>query len=440
MTRSPFPTPGRNRFLDNLWQRVTGWVRGTPEGTIRPRAIIERRAQRELSLEIPEVPIRDRGRAIQLIEMCAHQPEVGTALRIAVRDIFSSEDGDDAAAVRVSPWLDDEQSVPLDRDLYEAANESLNRLFRTELLHAIAWRLLAYGDCFGNLALADGRGKGVASLILLPTWEVFRVEDNKGFLICFEQRRELDDRQPLSIYPGLVIHWRNGCHGLYGRSQFSECLPDWREYKQTLADLSRISHEHAVNPTVFEFDASMGQAAIDAFRHETDEAYRSGEIIPRLYLPSAVKVTRMVTGDASIEQYLSSLREKRMVFVRASEMPVWMFPGLDSAGGAQDISGQPALAYSRLVNHRRQILAEGIKQVLVTDLALRFGLDDDRLRQYQQLRIQWPEFHVRPQDAQTAVEAQIQKQDADPTTPIAPTAPEATPLGDRLLNWRWQHG
>ncbi len=436
MTRSPSPTPGRNRFFDNLWISLTGWLRGTPAGTIRPRALIERRAQRELSLEIPEFPIRDRNRAIQLIEMTAHQPEVGTALKIAVRDIYSSEDGDDAAAIEISPWLDTQQTTPLDTQLYDAASESLARLFRPELLHAIAWRLLAYGDCFGNIALSEGRAKGVASLILLPTWEVFRVEDDKGFLICFEQRRELDDRHPLTLYPGLVTHWRNGCYGLYGRSQFSECLPDWREYKQTLSDLARISHEHAVNPTIFEFDASMGQAAIDAFRHESEDAYRSEDILPRLYLPSSVKVTRMANRDISLDSYLSSLREKRMVFVRASEMPVWMFPGLDGVSGAKDISGQPALAYSRLVNYRRQILSEGIKQVLVTDLALRFGIESDLLTQYKRLRIKWPEFHVRPQDAQTAVEAQIQKQDPQA---IDPDPSEAIPLSDRARR-RWVNG
>jgi hypothetical protein len=294
----------------------------------------------------------------------------------------------------------------------------------------VVWRLLAYGDCFGNLALADRPNKGVANLILLPTWEIFRIQDDRGFLIGFEQRRELDDRNPLAIYPGLVVHWRNGCFGLYGRSQFQECLSDWREYKRTLSDLSRIAHEHAINPMVFEFDASMGQAAIDAFKHETDEAYRSGDVIPRLYLPSAVKVTRTITRDAGIDQYLSNLRERRMVFVRGSGLPSWMFPGLDAIGGAKDISGQPALAYSRQINRLRQIVAEGIKQVLMTDLALRFGLEDDRVQQYRQLRLRWPEFHVRPQDTQAAVDAQMEKQAADPT-PI----PEALPL-DRLPLWR----
>ena len=434
--RSPFPTPGRNRFLDNLWNRITGWIRGTPEGTIRPRAAIEMRGHRELSLEIPEYPIRDRFRAIELVEMAAHQPEVGTALRIMSCDAYSSEDGDDGAAVEVSPWLDSEKTEALDPVILAAASETLSRLFRSEILQQIAWRILAYGDCFGNLALAEGRGaRGVAGLILLPTWEVFRIQDDRGFLIGFEQRRELDDRAPIRIYPGLIVHWRNGCYGLYGRSQFYECLSEWREYKRTVADLSRLAHEHAINPMIFKFDASMGQAAIDAFRAETEEYYASKEVVPRLYLPGSVEATKVLSRDGAIDSYLANLKDQRMVFVRASGIPSWRFPGLDTSTGAKDISGQPALVYSRQINRLRQVVAEGIKQVLVTDLALRFGIEDVDL--YKRIRLQWPEFHVRPQDTQTAVTAQVEKQDP---APDSTRSPEAIPLGDRLARRRVNYG
>ena len=202
-----------------------------------------------------------------------------------------------------------------------------------------------------------------------------------------------------------------------------------------MADLSRLAHEHAINPMVFKFDASMGQTAIDAFRAETEEYYASKEVVPRLYLPGSVEATKVLSRDGSIDSYLANLKDQRMVFVRASGIPSWRFPGLDTSTGAKDISGQPALAYSRQINRLRQVVAEGIKQVLVTDLALRFGIEDVDL--YKRIRLQWPEFHVRPQDTQTAVTAQVEKQDP---APDSTRSPEAIPLGDRLARRRVNYG
>lgn len=409
---------GRNNLLENLWRALTGWMRSTPQGSQRPRALTEQRASRELNLEIPEFPIRHRVFASELISMVHNQPEVAQAIRISAREIYSSEDGDDQGGVKVSKWLDAEETRPLRSDLHAAASDCLRRVFDVDTLYTIAWRKISYGDCFGNIVIADRRNLGVHRLLLLPTWEMFRIETDSGELLGFEQRRMLDDQKPIRFHPGLIVHWRHNRQGLYGRSQFAECLPDWREYQRAVVELGSARHEIGVNPIVYQFDPSYGEDAIQSFQLANEEGYRSSQgTISRIYLPSTVQASRLNTRDPDLKAIVDDLQERKLSFVRASELPLWQFAGFDTTGAA-DIAGQPALAHSRLVNHRRQTIGQGIRQVLLTDLVLRFGLGV--LEDAKDLRLEWPEFHVRTVDTEAAVAAQAERADAGAEQPDNP--------------------
>lgn len=403
------PTPGRNNVLENIWRFLTGWGKGEAIGTQRPRAVVSL-GVRNLNLEIPEWPIRDRHVALELIEMVHNQPEVKQALSVSTREIFSSEDGDDQAGVQVSEFLDIAKTERLNPELHKAASECLARVFPLETLHHIARPLLGYGDRFASLVIEGGRSPGVNRLLLLPTWEMFRVETDSGELLGFEQRRDLDDRAPIRFHPGMIVHWRYDRRGLYGQSQFSASLPDWREYKRALIDKAMARREIGVNPTLYEFDDTYGQQSIDAWQQANEAGYRHSDApITRLYLPAGIKASKLNNSDPDLGAITADLESERMAFIRASEQPIWYFAGADSTG-ARDISGQPALAHSRLVNHRRQSIGVGIKQVLITDLVLKFGVGV--LAEVSRLRLDWPQFHVRPQDT---ADAQTQEPPADPT-------------------------
>ena len=161
------------------------------------------------------------------MEMEAHCPEVDLALSIGVRNIFSSFDGD-SGRVRVSPYANKESGELLDADVYKIASKTFDRVFDYATLKIIARQMISFGDCFGFLLV---KGSQINRIVILPPWEMFRVEDDLGVLLGFEQRRFLTESEPRCFRPAPVAHWRHNPENLYGRSQFFACRQDWGEYK-----------------------------------------------------------------------------------------------------------------------------------------------------------------------------------------------------------------
>jgi hypothetical protein len=319
--------------------------------------------ERNYDLEIQEIPIRDRNRAIKLIEIRGHCPEAETAISIITDDVFSSADGDDYG-VRVSE--EDLNGDRLDAQVYDVAQSCLARVVSLSVAKMAIDRMLSYGDAFGELALdVKPSSAQVGSLQLLPTWDCFRVEDSNG--LHFEQRKSLQDSNPIVFAPAEMVHWRFQRNYLYGRSLFHQSIPDWANLKQAILNYARAGNDVGVNANVHQMPEGADAEYLKAYKSDFEDRLKSG-VITNFYSLYGGDVKKL--GD---NPDLSALFEQveffRMRIMMRSRLERWKFG--NEMRGANDISGQPALAYARFINAIRGDFSEGVKQVLHTELALK---------------------------------------------------------------------
>lgn len=393
--RSPLPTPGRNNRLENLWQRVSGFLRSTFTGSRRPLATqpVGRDpysvVNRNYDLEISEYPVRDAGRATQIIELCEHCPEAAAAIGRLSDDCVSSVDGDDLGfnLSEDTAASTPEKIVKLDPQVLQIGREAIARCLPLSDTKVILERMLSYGDCFCELSL-DMRNGMVTGLMPLPTWEMFRVEP-QGELLGFQQRRSLwDEARQISFVPPKVIHWRYRRKNLYGRPLFFESRDDWQNLKEATWDLASAAHEVGVNPTVHTMPDGADPEYRDSYALNHQAKMRDG-IITHYYLMPGEQLAKLSNDWPDLKSLSDTVLLWRSRIVMKSGVPPYLL-GLPAVG-AQDISGQPALAYSRFVNAIRGCFTEGVIQLICTELALR-GYDPNEWRP--QLKIVYPKIAV----------------------------------------------
>jgi hypothetical protein len=150
-------------------------------------------------LEISENPIRSPRIARELIEIAEYCPEAALAIELHSSDAFSSEDGDDQGF-----FLKDElpDGTTIDSDVYDVLNTFIKNVIGGRRLREFCEEFLAAGDAFGSIVLNKEKD-GIERIMRLPTWEMFRCEDDQGVLTHFEQRRHYYDRQGIVIHPAL---------------------------------------------------------------------------------------------------------------------------------------------------------------------------------------------------------------------------------------------
>lgn len=386
--RSPAPTPGRNRRLENIWRLITGFYRRVFGGSQRPLVTRWRGdalsvADRRYDLEISEYPIRDAERARELIEICEYCPEAAAAIEWIVGDCLSSQDGDDQG-FRVGEELID--GSPVNPTVYRIAAECLTRAFPANQAELALERIASWGDAFAEVAL-DERANEVAGLMFLPTWEMFRIEP-QGELLGYQQRRHLSDADPIPFLPLKVVHWRYRRKVIYGRGIFYESGSDWANLKQSTRDLTEAAIATGVNANLHYLPDGADKDYLESYKQGQRDQRADGAITDFYLLPGE-KIEKLASINPDLTALAETVLTWRTRIVMKSGVPPYLL-GLPTVG-AKEIAGQPALAYARRINRIRGCLTEGVVQILHTELALK---QIDPALWLNKLRIVYPKIVV----------------------------------------------
>ncbi|MGL4909728.1 MAG: hypothetical protein ACRC4J_00805 [Cetobacterium sp.] len=379
------------------------------QGSQRPRSYYGQSTylaggdRKELGLEITEIPIRDYEIARELIEMKTWCPEVDTALEIIASDVFSSEDGDDIG-FKIADDLIDE--TPINPKVVEILTALFDRSIGGRFLEPWLVRMLAYGDAFGAIAF-NKQFTQIENLVLLPTWEVFRIEEDDGTLLRFEQRSTLHDRSPIVFHPLTLIHWRYRREHLYGTSITKSIIQDWANLKAKKHDLARACRAVGVNPNVHMMPEGTDEEYKSSYIDDNESRLADG-IILNYYLGHGGKVEKLAHNNPDLKALLDAIALIRQIIITKLRIPPYL--GGLPAIGARDISGQPAMAYARFIGSVRGALSEGIRQLCDLELALH-GIDPRQPENY--YRIVFPKIFTTPTTNQGKAEAPEQMEDPE---------------------------
>lgn len=373
----------QENLLTRIWGAITNLIpiRGRQRSLTNYNYLDDTTAiGRNYDLEITEYPIRNQEKAIQLIEMWEYCPEIALAIEIITNDTFSSDDGDDQGFA-IGGFLNDD-ITPINPRINEILNNLLDRVIGGLKLERAVERMLIYGDSFASLGIDFGR-KEIEKILFLPTWEMFRIEDNQGNLLRYEQRRYLSNtfERPVSttefdnskfgdaiaFHPLQIVHWRFRRKSLYGRSLFYESVSDWEYLKESTRDLASACRATGINPNIH----IMPDCADEDYRKAYKTAYeakKASSMVTDFYLMNGADIKKLSTVNPDITAISNTVLTWRSRIVMKSHIPPYLM-GLPNIG-AREIAGQPALAYARFINKVRMNLTEGIKYICDLELAL----------------------------------------------------------------------
>lgn len=362
-------------------------------------------SRRQWDLEIEEIPVREPRLAEEFIKMSCFSREVFDCLEIASRDTFASTDGDDLGFT-VANTIDDNETAT-NPDIYSIALEAITRKQSHEkmviggllLQKALKWSLI-YGDCFLELAIErEGIAKNdycVSKSLYLPTFEMFRREDNQGNLDGFDQRRYLHSTDPeYQFTPPQIIHFRHNQQYLYGRSLWYPSLRYWAKLKEATENLAVAARDVGVNPTLHSFPEGYARNQREQYKSEYEQRKLSGDLLTDIFLVPGMELKKLSSSNPNLTSLIDTVIQWRYHMI-PSGFPVWMFPGLQHAGGAREISRAPDRSYARMRYGWCQLLTKGIKQVIDTEIILKKGWDF----YYKEVlkgggyRIIWPEWKI----------------------------------------------
>lgn len=335
--------------------------------------------------EIREFPVRDVQLAKALIEMRACCPEIETALEIISSDVFSSESGDETGFAIVE---DEDYPFP---NTIALARELQSRVFPGLTLYRVVDRFLSYGDCFGNLSI-DFKARQIAGLMLLPTWEIFRIEDDYGNLQSFEQRQGSWGREKITLHPVTVVHWRYQQDSLYGRSLFRSSIGDWENLKMATQDVPQAARDMGVNPNVHTMHPGADENYKTQYRLDHESRRKAGIISDYYLLQGATIGKAGIRWNPDIKALIDNFNTWRNRIGMRSRVPPWLL-GIE-LNKAREIAGQPALSFAIFIGHVRQVLGEGVRQMINTELALK-GIPPDQWK----YRLQFPRIATNPYEA-----------------------------------------
>lgn len=378
-----------NNPVAKLWNLFRGGNKPSKDGSLRgsqrPLSVGTRYAKQYL-LEIPIQPLRPINGSLdysyELIEMATWSYEIRHALSFLARDAFQQIDGR-VESWRVAETLKD--GTPVNKDVLEIAKDLQERYNGKQLvlggnrLQRAAREVLAYGDCFVELAIEkEGIGRndyGISKSLYLPPMSVFVEEDDHGELSEYVQRKtSRPTRDDIHISPIKVLHFSYETQGLYGNPLTFQCLESWRKLKACSADLEEAARAVGVSPWLHimpeDRDESYKQAYADEF-----ESLQSDGLITHLYLMHGADVRKASSGNTSLDDLIKYWLQLRYQMVPAG-LALWFFPGLGIEGNSgKEIANQPALVYARLIAYIRSVLGEQIKWAINTELVCKKGFD-----------------------------------------------------------------
>lgn len=398
--RSPLPSPGNITLFEKAWRFLTQFRRTSLVGSQRPLATRNlglSTSRRDYDLEIREFPIRDAAVARELIEIIQYCVEARSVLSYLARDVFSSSDGDDQGFT-VSDTLDDNKT-PVNPETRDIILDLLKRknggdyVLGGGFLKKAVRNAVGYGDSFIEFSIdKEGIGRNdycVSNSIYLPTWEIFRCEDDRGQLLGFEQRRRLQDPDPVGFHPLSVIHLRYEQAFLYGQSIFMQSRGDWAHLKDAALDLASAARAVGCLPNIHEMPEGVDDQYLPTYKAKYEDMLADGNITD-LFLPNGADARKMAGANPNLQPLIDNVNFWRGRIVPPG-FPSWLFIGLDNTG-AKDIAGAPSRVYARMRNDVCSIISEGAKQIIDIELVLKLGWD--KFLEVGSYRLVFPKFLI----------------------------------------------
>jgi hypothetical protein len=346
-----------------------------------------------------------------LIDRRDHQ-EGSAAIHRLAGDCFSSEGGD-VQGFRIADKLPNKK--PVNPRVQEIGQAVIDRVFNDQANQSlIIEECLSYGDSFRAIVF-DREMTRVERLKQLPTWEMFRKEDQDGNIERFEQRRlsGVGDNAPAHIlHPLICVHWRHRPKVLYGRALFLASIinGDFDRLDRAIARLDQAAGAIAFDPNLHEFPEGYSDDQISAYRTALEnERRKPGKIITDFYMENGGKIGKIrgaAGAGSSLNAMIADVQGIRSRIAMVAQIPGWLL-GLP-ATGAIDIGGQPAVAYARTVNDKRSVYAQGAKQVINLELILNGIPESDR--QYQ---LEFPKIYSSPTQQSAASTDDISGEDEE---------------------------
>ena len=386
-----------NNLLTRLWRFLTSWRRTKGiQGSRRPAvmALSARGRKHHHDLEVQDYPIRDREVAIELIDLWNYSYVARHTLSYAARDVFSNPDGSDQGW-KVSKYLDQEETVEIDSEVYAVINNlatrrnGANYVLGGSLLKPAIREFLGFGDSFWELGIEREAGTnlyGIQRTMKLPPWEMFRVEDLHGVLLRFEQRRTLLGIKPYAMFvPPKIIHFRYEPRNLYGTSIFKQSLESRADRLEVRKDMGRAARAASVAMKKHHFPEGWDIDQRRQYRSDYEALLAEGAITD-MFLHDGLDIDEIPSRSAGMNMLINQDRYLKYEEVPPG-FPVWLFPGLYEKG-AREIAGKPAEAYLRMRNDWCGILSEGIRWACDVELVLKLGIE-----RYRQLKKQTPELY-----------------------------------------------
>jgi hypothetical protein len=391
---------GRNTRLENIWRTLTRFFsRSANIATGQTAPLVgqvgafssESMWSRRWDQEYLEIPVRDGQRARELIEL-RKRPEIAAALDILTSDVFSSEDGDDLG-FGISKTIDDE-GTPIDPRILEILVNLIDRVMRGDVLNTVVEEYLVYGDSFRSLVIDPNHTK-ILKLKQLPTWEMFRIEDEDSNVLRFEQRRYLsgaDDSAIYRIHPVVMVHWRYRRLYKYGRSLFEEIVEDSYKLEEAYFAVDKAAMAIGINPNIHLMPAGWTKEQCEAYKQAYEnERDQNGRLLTDFFMGQGGDVKKLAgTWNPDLTALIDNVMQRRMRIAMRSRVPPWMI-GLPTQG-AREIAGQPALAYARFIGSIRAVLVEGLRQIMDLELALNGYTKEQMI-----YRLTFPKIYTDPQ-------------------------------------------
>jgi hypothetical protein len=339
---------------------------------------------RNYDLEIREPIVRSPDIATPLAEMVEYCPEVTAAIGQISSAIWSSDDGDDmgfAIGDEVTP------GVKCEPEIKKILDRVCDEVIGGTILELAGERILQWGDCFAGIGV-NTKKMQIDRIMYLPTWEMFRIEDNQARPIGFEQRKYLSDHQYGIFPPLLICHWRYRRKVLYGRGLFHESIGDWYRLKDSIEDLAMAARSIGFNPNIHLLPDGCDDEYAVAYKTQYEQAKKAGPVTDFFLMPTAdIKKVANLNPDLSALANNVALWRERIVM--SSHVPNYLL-GIQKTG-AKDIAGQPALGYARFINSIRRHITTGIRQICDLELALH-DIPPERW----QYSIQYPRIGTNP--------------------------------------------
>lgn len=414
--------PNYGKIFNKIWQFFRRSSSSDLEGY--RQSVIYPAIQFKANYDLPETPIRpvhgDLNISYDLLEMYYWSYEYRHAIDTIASDCFQEVEGQ-VSSWYVSDTLIDGSSVA--PEVLEIAKElstarcGKDLILGGDFLIRAAVEALAFGDSFVELGIGKtGLSKDdwdITASQYLPTFSIFVEKTANNETLKYIQRTKLmSSDDDLEFNPVKILHFKYKSRGLYGNSIGFPSIETWRKFKDCSVALETAARDVGITPWLHILpEDKTEQDRIDYMqRHESMAA--SG-IITNLYLMSGsdVRKAASASGDAltPLVDYWLKLRYQCI----PPRVPAWIFPGLaDTASGAKDIHGQPALTYSRLIGEVRSLIGEQVRWAICVKMVLRYGYDfylNNRA-----FDVKWPKWVLTPNSEYTQVMSEFTHQDSTP--------------------------